>query len=217
MRGAVASRRNCGFTLVELLVVMGLVAVLLTLVTPVAQRGIEAARTTRCAANLRSLGTEVLGVISENGGALPWYEAAKGRSGMWWYRVLERSNFEGFSAKMTCPSAKDPYVYTFSPQKAKLTGTYNYNKYMGYRNKLGEWTYAQVRVQNITEPSRLALLADSRLKSDDSAGFETWEPLYKSHQEKTTAVVFCLDGHIEIFAKDNPRKIVFPPYYLNKP
>lgn len=227
MRGAVAFGRSHGFTLVELLVVMGLGGILLALLIPALQRTMETSKTARCASNLRHLGMEVLGFISENNGALPWYESAKGRPGMWWYRVFNRTNFEGFSAKMTCPSLKQPYIYGYSPGGAKLTGSYRYNKYMGYRNKtlqpdgqVGTWIYPEVRLQNQPEPSRIALLADSRYtlpdRSDDSSGFEEWQPLLDAHQNKTHAVMFCLDGHVEMVPKANPRRIVFPPFHLDR-
>lgn len=60
-----------GFTLVELLVVMGIIAVLISMLLPSLGRARETANKVKCANNLRSIGQGMLIYINENKGMLP--------------------------------------------------------------------------------------------------------------------------------------------------
>src|SRR5688572_3272404 len=64
-----ASRR--GFTLVELLVVIGIIAVLVGILLPTLNRARESARRTKCLSNLRSLGQLLAMYSNTNKGAIP--------------------------------------------------------------------------------------------------------------------------------------------------
>src|SRR5918993_6089601 len=64
-----AQRR--GFTLTELLVVMGLIALLISLLMPALGQARAAARSTGCLSNLRQMGLAWTMYLSENRGHLP--------------------------------------------------------------------------------------------------------------------------------------------------
>src|SRR4051812_11768026 len=74
-----ARRRSRGFSLLELLVVIGIVALLLSLLLPVLSRVREAARTTTCLARLRSIGQAMLTYVGENDGYIPGSGNTSGR------------------------------------------------------------------------------------------------------------------------------------------
>ena len=75
-----ATRQTGGFTLVELLVVVGIIAVLVALLMPAVQGAREAARRTECLNKMKQLGLGVLGHESQNG-VLPPGGTMRGVSG----------------------------------------------------------------------------------------------------------------------------------------
>ena len=70
-------RKTPAFTLLELLVVIGIVAVLAALAFPVTQRVMESARATACISNLRQLGAALGLYLGENRMTMPELKAGR--------------------------------------------------------------------------------------------------------------------------------------------
>lgn len=203
----------------ELLIVLGLVAILALLLLPTFRGAMESARMTECVQRLKNLGALTLLSSQERNGDLSWYKAPQGTPGMWWYRSFQSTNFNGFNEAMTCPDQrKAPYAFRYSPQGRALQGNYRYNKHLGYQNSSAGWIYKQWRLNTVEQPHRVAMIADYAAmpadRSDDSLGFETWAPITSSHRDKRVGQVFCLDGHVEIIKADTPHTLVLSPLKL---
>jgi len=64
--------RRAGFTLVELLVVIGIIALLISILLPALNRARQSANQTKCAANLKTIGQGLLLYTTQNEGSLPF-------------------------------------------------------------------------------------------------------------------------------------------------
>jgi len=85
MRSTIPSRTAAAFTLVELLVVIGIIAVLIAILLPSLAKARAGAVTLQCAANLRSIGQGLALYQGENAGYYPMGQFSVGanREGYW--------------------------------------------------------------------------------------------------------------------------------------
>lgn len=64
-------KRHSGFTLVELLVVIGIITLLISMLLPALNRARESAQSATCASNLRQIGTMFANYVADHQGWLP--------------------------------------------------------------------------------------------------------------------------------------------------
>ena len=113
--------KNSGFSLVELLVVLALIAILASVATPGVTSAIERAQGAKCASNLRAIGVAVQQYIGENDYRFPPIETDPPSLGNEGKSALETLSPYGISrAELTCPSdrenaAKFGSSYAFNP------------------------------------------------------------------------------------------------------
>src|SRR4051812_2018428 len=105
-------RRGHGFTLTELLTVIGLIALLVSLFMPVLGKVRAAANTANCLSNVRHIGVAWLGYVAENSGRLPdyvWHLPAKPESAYYgyWTGIVDRNGVRGEALR--CPAARDAF------------------------------------------------------------------------------------------------------------
>jgi prepilin-type N-terminal cleavage/methylation domain-containing protein/prepilin-type processing-associated H-X9-DG protein len=90
---AAAAAAAGGFTLVELLVVIGIIAVLISMLLPALNRAREQARAAKCLSNLRQLSIALVGYCNYNKGSFP-AQGSSGGGAAWvaWDQVPKEDN-----------------------------------------------------------------------------------------------------------------------------
>ena len=103
-------RRNIAFSIVELLVVIGIVSVIAAMLLPSLEQSLMAARTARCAGNLRQQGNAFSMYATEHSGAWPWRDEQD--PSYWFYNFATYTDsrplispYLEFGELTTCPGS----------------------------------------------------------------------------------------------------------------
>jgi len=193
-----------GFTLVELLVVIGIIALLISILLPALNRARQAAYSVACQSNMRQVGQAMAMYQNANKGSYPmwdthvlvtWYPNIFRIA---WARTLWNSNYLTNANVYMCP-AKPPnevdwinsfpkdYQNTGSPTSDVEEGPFAYVDY-GYNYKyLGSslWIsphyndprdYEPAKAWKVKQPTETIVLVDSIAKWVPSRGYYIVEP-----------------------------------------
>jgi prepilin-type N-terminal cleavage/methylation domain-containing protein len=143
---ASARPRAGGFTLVELLVVIGIIAVLIAILMPALSRAQKAARTVTCLSTVRQLSTAYLMYTNQHRRSIPFYQNTEA-TGLWIGQL--RAVYSAIDQHRLCPEAWESYgPVTGSrtgtafrawgpsnfPFMGKQTGSYAFNGWLYYYN-----------------------------------------------------------------------------------
>jgi prepilin-type N-terminal cleavage/methylation domain-containing protein/prepilin-type processing-associated H-X9-DG protein len=196
-----------GFTLVELLVVIGIIALLMSILLPTLGRVRQQANAIKCASNLRQIGIAIqVYAAQHNNNFGPysnwgrWYDPPgstqliDSRSGVAYWGVtyvtfggLTRENFNCPDAKATHYDATGgKFDGTF--QEGHIYGTYGLN---GYGGPDAGWSDAQ-RTTAFGVPDELALF---RRKSNAPAAGTTWVGKNLSRIRHLPSIIFAMDSY----------------------
>ena len=220
MKPLVHRRRRRGFTLVELLLVVGIILVLIGLLLPAVGAARETARGVQCLSNLRQLAAAAHHYAASNDGSYPigYFNASSPGMALahnWDFTLVRNLSTgvrevrpgllwagRGDGAVHQCPSFDGRSNTLADP----FTG-YNYNvSYIGYGD--GEAVKRPARVSEVRSPARTALFGDGQWGSGANKYMRSpkthpGDPSLMRHagtqgyrHRGATNVAFC-DGHAE--------------------
>lgn len=193
-----------GFTLLELLVTMSIVAIMALLTITGAKRFLGSAQQAACVNNLRQIGQASLMYNGEKQYFLPWYTRTDGygQTDVYWWKAL--SPYIGPDQRVFhCPSDK-----AFRADQIASTISYGWNYVLtghGDLNSPADF----VRTAQYGHPSTVLIAADgpggAAAGQEDSWGFIDYSPQHtpdpNRHFGKANGLF--LDGHVETLTATN--------------
>lgn len=190
-----------GMSLIEMMIVIGIVAVLAAILTAVAQPALRKARSAKCLSNLKQIGALMLQYANEHNGAL----ATPGNSSdtnlaASWTTALGDYSVALKSDVLICPSDPDP--------NKKANGySYAMNGLLDQGFDTGNKVYQPLRLTSVRKPSQIIFFADSiASKNGRSVGVSTVQYL---HDAKFNAVF--LDGHCATLRSQDSTNTIWNP------
>ncbi len=123
-----------GFTLVELLVVIGIIALLVSILLPALNKANEDARRVRCLSNQRQLVMAWQMYASDNKGHIVGANTPAYPQSPWWYWAAAGNTLETLSNGKLWPYVKNYDVYRCPNDRVMYTHTYSINGYLAGEN-----------------------------------------------------------------------------------
>ena len=169
-----------GFTLVELLVVIGIIALLISILMPALSRAREAANQVACASNMRQWATSLVAYSTDNRGWLPMFGQTYALDGpeptLWWntlapylgkqptnaggYYPSQAANLELMAKIRGCPSDPEhtfvgPHYGAFAYADGTIYGPIVWGRYNATDPVVG------VRITRIKQSGSLIVFAET--------------------------------------------------------
>jgi prepilin-type processing-associated H-X9-DG protein/prepilin-type N-terminal cleavage/methylation domain-containing protein len=190
--------RRDAFTLLELCIAIGIVAVLAVMTFSIAKQMAQKSANVRCISNLRTVGNVVLQYAQDhNNDLIPWLTYVGPNQGshwlywLWESEYLPRESYDNLkNGVMTCPARGVAGSYDAYKMH------YGMNAFPGFDNQItvGSPFHKLTKVQR---PSRTFLLADANNLFYISPSVP--QSYIYPHDEHANAVF--MDGHVETIGK----------------
>jgi len=206
--------RLAGFTLVELLVVIGIIALLISILLPVMGRARKSAQTVACASNMRQLGFAFNMYVNESKGYLPNQKSGAVWPTDYWYNKLQpylnRKQVNGltpnnldlsYNGVFRCPGKvnwnidgpSDVQRISYAMSRFSNPGSGNPGRRWVKITKVAEFVFYKT-----TDKTKIALVVECNSGNMDVLNWSAiYDPTVQAlWHNKADNVLFC-DGHVE--------------------
>ena len=165
-----SSRQRHAFTLVELLVVIGIIGVLISILLPALQRARQSARQVSCLSQIRQCGLAVLAYVNENNGRFPplWATAPNLDYSVWnnWISMVITPKRYNESGVQISPTAGTGHQLFRCPSFVADTGNERVDR--TYMMNVSEWGSDSfpwqglpgMKITQVKSPATKAMLFD---------------------------------------------------------
>jgi prepilin-type N-terminal cleavage/methylation domain-containing protein/prepilin-type processing-associated H-X9-DG protein len=202
------SIKSGGFTLVELLVVIGIIALLMSILLPSLSKARAQAKSTACQSNLRSLGQFLIMYAQANDDVLFPYNLGGGKPPMQrWTTVVFPTNMIQFNPMpkiMVCPSDEELGVddtnqaVTYNCPTDWVKHSYLLNMHIHYDDIRYNRTKRVSAVDIVVMGEKKAWTSDFRMNSD-GPGQSQYKNIVENerHGKNRIGNLLFMDGHVD--------------------
>lgn len=214
LRSWLPKGRSRALTLIELLIGVGLIAIVVSLLLPVIGATRQFSEATKCIHHLRQTGSAILAYAGErHGKVLPRYaDDVPSHEAKGWPRRLVSLGYVNDPSILLCPSFT-PKTLAESQRNPAITDASEAYGMRRWVTPSEAWSASGNKHQalaTISEPSRFFLLADSIWLNWQSQGYgitagSANQAVHLRHKDR--ANVLFLDGHVESKGADFFEKV----------
>ena len=216
-RSSGAARR---FTLVELMVVIGIIAILASLLLPALARAKESGKKITCIGNMRQIGYALTQYVGDYNDWVMPNNQNDGSVSVWMALVVKlyhNNDISRYKTLFLCPSDPAPYDHIWISGVEKLS--YGYNNSTGDRNMYalyGVERYTYKKVQRV--PSDTGMVTEVR-QSDHGVFMKwyvtDWDPkdLLGNYHLASSNVLY-MDGHCDNLTFKNTMSWLVPKFQI---